>query len=354
MVTPQVVVVSLRGSGTQLLAQATTTLGYTPYGTMGGTQSAQGDRPGPGEVHPLLMAAYGPDRTHRLLQDQHVDRAALEAAFQEAVTALWRIWWLRLGQPVSLGSPVDPHLEGRLARVPDADLIRLLPGRGCWYVNALDLQRADGGFLRAWHATGRPALVLHHRDVRDRIISQIKLLSQPADRVGTQPEHLIYRDIVTALPTLEERITLALTDPDFPGMREARHSQWLLHHPAVQVIAHEDLAGPDHGGTDEGRTAALTTLLNAVGHPDHRAALAALTPAPPPCDAEDLSVGTWRTRFTPHHERLLRQHHGDLLPAGPSQVPGQGSGPEPTPDESAPHDRRLRTGTSHGGRMAGR
>ncbi|MEU5402295.1 hypothetical protein ABZ348_23705 [Streptomyces sp. NPDC005963] len=322
MVRPQVVVVSLRGSGTQLLAQATTALGYTPYGTMADTPSPHDDRPGPGEVHPLLTAAFGPDRAHQLLRGRHEDLSTLEVAFQEAVTALWRVWWLRLGQPVSLASPVDPALESRLARVPDGDLVRLLPGRGCWYVNGLDLQRVDGGLLRAWHATGEPALVFHHRDVRDRIISQITLLSQPTGRVGTQPEHLIYRDIVSALPSLDERITLALTDPDFPGMREARQCRWLLRHPAVRVITHEELAGPDHGGTDGGRTAALTTLLDALGHPRPRETLAAMPTATPPyADVEDLRVGAWRTCFTPHHERLLRQHHGDLLDDASTPLP---------------------------------
>ncbi|MFB6980355.1 hypothetical protein [Streptomyces scopuliridis] len=324
MAAPQLIVVSPRGSGTPLLTEITTALGYSSYGTMSEARPAAGHErpgPGPGEVYPLLTAAYGQDRAVRLLRGRDGERDELSTAFQEAVSAVWRVWWTRLGQPVTLPSPVDPVLEGRLARVPDGELPRLLPGRGCWYVNGLDLQRAAAGFLRAWHqAGGKPPVIFHHRDVRDRIISQIRLLSGPADRVGSLPEHLIYRDIVSALPTMDARITLALTDPAFPGMEEARRCQWLSHHPAVTVITHEELAGPAHGGTTEARQEALSQLLHATGHPSRS--------LNPPCsgtgDGDGLEVGVWRRHFTPAHERLFARHHSDLLPR-PSVLPGGGN-----------------------------
>jgi hypothetical protein len=338
MTAPQVIVVSPRGSGTPLLAGVTTALGHTPYGTMSGAASTGDEHPGPGKVLPLLAAAYGRERAAGLLHRQADEWGTLQAAFQEAVGALWRVWWRRLGQPVTLASPVDPVLEDRLSRVPDEELPGLLPGRGCWYVNSLDLQRADGGFLRAWHATGQPPVVFHHRDLRDRIISQIRLLSRPAGQVGSLPDHLVYRDIVSALPTMDAKITLALTDPGFPGMRDARECLWLLRHPAVHVITHEDLAGPAHGGTAEARQRALTRLLAALGHPgppsiaapDDGVQVNSVTGAgvkgvgggaggsgdgP---DHDDLAVGVWRRHFTAEHERLLDRYHGDLLTAAPA------------------------------------
>ncbi|MFJ5226978.1 hypothetical protein [Streptomyces sp. NPDC088400] len=333
-VSPQVIVVSLRGSGTPLLAEATAALGYTPYGTMsaarppGGDRDGGGEQPGPGEVYPLLAAAYGPDRAALLLRRQGGEWEQLGAAFQEAVSALWRVWWTRLGQPVALASAVDPRLEARLARVPDDELPGLLPGRGCWYVNSLDLQRADGGFLRAWQATGNPPVVFHHRDVRDRIVDRILTLSRP-DGVGTMPDELIYRDILRALPTMDDRITLALTDPGFPGTEEARRCRWTAHHPAVCVITHEELAGPAHGGTAEARERALARLRAATGHPAPSTPAMALpeqaTRAPDDDgdgdgDDDGLAVGAWRRYFTPEHERLLSRHHGDLLPPGEARA----------------------------------
>ncbi|MYV99969.1 hypothetical protein [Streptomyces sp. SID3343] len=301
MTVPHVIVVSPSGSGGPTLAGITTALGYTPYGTMSGSHAVAGERPGPGEVQPLLQAAYGQDRTVALLRG---DRAELEAAFQAAVHALWRVWWTRLGQPVTHVSPVEPVLEHRLARWPAPALYRLLPGRGCWYVCGLDLRRMDADLVRTWTATGQPPIVFHHRDVRDRILSQVHLLSGPADRVGSLPEHLVYRDIVSALPDMDARITLALTDPEFPGMAEARRCQWLLRHPRVCAITHEELVGPD-----DVRDRALTRLLTTVDHPDHAAALAAL--AAVSRDEGDHAVGAWREHFTPEHERLLRRFHDD-------------------------------------------
>ncbi|MFB8236907.1 hypothetical protein ACFC58_10180 [Kitasatospora purpeofusca] len=115
---------------------------------------------------------------------------------------------------------------------------------------------------------------------------------------------------------MDAKITLALTDPAFPGMREARGCQWLLRHPAVCVLTHEELAGPALGGTTEARDHALHRLLTATGHAD-------LPPAPitlPGPDNGELPVGVWRTHFSPEHERLLQQHHGGLLSPHPDEA----------------------------------
>ncbi|MFI2291092.1 hypothetical protein [Streptomyces niveus] len=314
MTVSQVIVVSLPGSGTPLLADLTSALGYLSYGTMSAAPDVGGRTAGTPELvamRPLLTAAHGEDEAELLLKRGAEGREVLDSAFRDAAGALWRVWWMRLGQPVAVASPADPGLEGRLARLPDAELPGLLPGRGCWYVDSLDLRRADAGLLRAWHNSGQPPIVFHHRDVRDRIISQLRSLSRPGDPAGFPPEHLIYRDIVGALPTMEAKITFALTDPGFPGIEEARRCQWLLHHPAVTVITHENLAGPGHGGTAAGRERAVAQLLEVAG----------LTPASagPAVSAQlareddDLTVGQWRGLFTPAHERLLDRRHGDLL-----------------------------------------
>ncbi|MFD9869731.1 hypothetical protein ACFXI8_21015 [Streptomyces niveus] len=313
MTVSQVIVVSLPGSGTPLLADLTSALGYLSYGTMG-----PGARPTRAPeivaMRPLLTAAHGKDEAELLIKRAADEREALDTAFREAADALWRVWWMRLGQPVAVASPADPGLEGRLARLPDAELPGLLPGHGCWYVDSLDLQRADAGFLRAWQTGGRPPIVFHHRDVRDRIVSQIRSLSRPGDPAGSPPERLIYRDIVGALPTMDAKITFALTDPGFPGMEEARRCQWLLHHPAVTVITHEDLAGPAHGGTARGRERAVAQLLGAGLT---ASAAESVTAAQLHREDDDLTVGQWRDCFTPAHERLLEQRHGDLLGARP-------------------------------------
>ncbi|WP_328306381.1 hypothetical protein OG432_00065 [Streptomyces sp. NBC_00442] len=313
---PQVIVVSLRGSGTQLLNQATSALGFTSYGTMSGSPLEE-EQPAPGETYPVLLAGYGQHEAVRLLKFKG---HALQEAFQEAVSALWRVWWMRLGQPVTHASPIEPALEARLARIPSQDLYGLLPGRGCWYLTGLDLARADADFLRHWQSGGHPRIVFHHRDLRDRIIDQIHLLSRPVDAVGSMPEHLVYHSILAALPTLDAKITLALSDPNFPGMDEARRSSWLLHHPAVCVITHEDLAGPALGGTTAARDQALARLHAAITDSDPLPAW----PAPSTTTATNpgtgpLAVGAWRTYFTPAHERLLEQHHSSLLP--PSHHP---------------------------------
>ncbi|MEV7728643.1 hypothetical protein AB0P15_28420 [Streptomyces sp. NPDC087917] len=317
MAEPQLIVVSLRGSGTPLLAEAIGGLGYTPYGTMSGTQSVTGEPVAAGEVYPLLEAAYGSSRGAELLREDH---GSLATAFETAVNALWRVWWRHLGQPVTLASPVDGALESRLLRIPGPDLKDLLPGRGCWYVNSLDPARADADFLRSWRAGGGPPVIFHHRDVRDRIISHIRFLSQPTAYIGTQPEDLVYHDILHALPDMDAKITLALTDPGFPGLHEARRSRWLLHHPAVHVITHEELAGPRLGGSTSARAQALARLGHATGQRRSAPPVPSPTTTTAP-DTDAFTVGSWRAHFTPEHERLLRRSCDDLLTDAPGSGP---------------------------------
>ncbi|CAL9278971.1 hypothetical protein [Streptomyces sp. SudanB182_2057] len=303
----QLVVVYLPGSGIELLHPVLTALGYTPRGTLNSAaEPATGARPG--EVYPLLEAAYGTDEAVRLLQDYHHstrDPADLQDAWNGAVLTLWRVWWQRLGQPVTAHTPLDPAVEQRLTRLDDALLISLLPGRNAWYVNELDPTRADAGLLRHWHTTGHPPVVHLHRDPGDRITSLIQHLCRQDGRVGTIPAHLIYRDILTALPTMDARLTHALSDPHFPGNTAALHTAWLRHHPAVTTLTCEELAGPDYGGTLPARHAALTRLTAALGHPN---------PAPddlpgPPPDRPDLTTGLFHQHADPHHKQLLDTLH---------------------------------------------
>ncbi|MFD5514364.1 hypothetical protein ACFWIB_43000, partial [Streptomyces sp. NPDC127051] len=280
------IVVSPPGSGTVLLHEITTALGYTSRGTM----SPSTDTPaqtGPGEVYPLLEAAYGPDRAAALLQahHHHQDTGPLQDAYTTALQLLWRVWWKRLGQPVTTHTPLDSTVESRLTAQKDATLLRLLPGRDAWYVTGLDPAHVDGGLLRHWAATGQPAILYHHREPHDRVLAVVQHLTRDDKNVGTIPGHLIYRDILTALPGTDERLSLALTDPDFPGNEEARHTGWLTHHPAVHTITHEELAGPHHGGSTDARTRALQQLaiwLNTAHNaatelPDPPASLPGLT-----------------------------------------------------------------------------
>ncbi|GGZ42706.1 hypothetical protein [Streptomyces poonensis] len=307
----QLVVVYLPGSGIELLHPALTALGYTPRGTL--NSLAEPSTPArPGEVYPLLQAAYGEDEATRLLHDYHHDTrdpAALQEAWGDALLTLWRVWWQRLGQPVTAHTPLDAAVEERLTRLDDTRLISLLPGRNAWYINALDLTRADSGLLRHWHATGHPAVVHLERNPGDRITSLIQRLCRQDGRVGTISTHLVYRDILTSLPTMDARLTHALSDPYFPGNTAARHTAWLRHHPAVTTLTCEELAGPDYGGTTQARQAALSRLTAALGHPHP-------TPAAlpgPPTDRPDLTTGIFHQHAGPHHKHLLDTLH---TPAG--------------------------------------
>ncbi|NYV73409.1 hypothetical protein [Streptomyces sp. UH6] len=280
------VVVSPPGSGTVLLHQITTALGHTSRGTMGG-HAHHARRAAPGEVYPLLETAYGRPAALAFLTAHHreQDTGPLQAAYTAAVDTLWRVWWQRLGQAVTAHTDLDPAVESRLARLPNAEVLRLLPGRDAWYVTDLRLDRADAGLLRHWAATGEPLIILHRRHPDDRIAAHIRHLCRPDGQVGTMPENLIHRDVLTSLPTDRARWDYARADPAFLGATGP--SLWLSHHPGVLTVTHEELAGPLYGGTPHARAAALARLTTALGHPADRAGT---LPDPVP-GLPDLHIG---------------------------------------------------------------
>ncbi|MFJ2607662.1 hypothetical protein ACIO13_22215 [Streptomyces sp. NPDC087425] len=80
--------------------------------------------------------------------------------------------------------------------------------------------------------------------------------------------------------------------------------QWLLRHPAVCSLSHEELTGPASA-----RDQALARLLDALGHPGPPP-----LPAPRPADDDPTGVAPGRGRdlFSDAHEQLLHRHHSDL------------------------------------------
>ncbi|MGW6062615.1 hypothetical protein [Streptomyces sp. NPDC055189] len=185
--------------------------------------------------------------------------------------------------------------------------MQLLPGRDAWYVTGLNPAHADGGLLRHWAATGRPAILYHHRDPRDRALAVIEHLTCEDGDVGTMPGHLVYRDILTVLRGTDAGLALALATRTSPATK--RHGT-PGGSPAIppSTPSHEELAGPHHGGTTNARTRALQCLAAWLpGSMFHR-------PPPPGCRILPRGFGV---TVSARHERACHDSAavGDL-PSG--------------------------------------
>ncbi|MET9970931.1 hypothetical protein ABZZ80_34740, partial [Streptomyces sp. NPDC006356] len=166
----------------------------------------------------VLATVHDEDELDRLATS--TDRAATDKAIAEAVSAYYAAWRIRLGVPWRgpAHEAPPPDLVGRgLARIAAGGFADT-PGGVCWFLHQLEPHRVDESFLSEWLETGSPRIVFNYRDPRDVLLSMVNFLSGGTGRgVGHFADHRVYSDILRSAGSFEERMTIALTDPCFPG-----------------------------------------------------------------------------------------------------------------------------------------
>jgi hypothetical protein len=316
---PRAIVVSLRKSGTHLVKEAITALGYSVTGQV--AESPTGPRDNHylhrDTVHRIMRMVYLEEEITEITSG--TDRAVIDQAIRRAQDALLNSWRIRLGLAESTGLSDDDlvtQLTARTLARGAARWFRDTPPDLCWFLHQLDIAQIDHTFLREWMETGEPGIIFNYRDPRDALLSMVNFLAtrSSADLAGL-PEHQLYGAIIKAIPTTEQRLTFALRDPCFPGGDSFARALWLLHHPRVCAVSFEDLVGPAGGGTTQAQTAAVAKLIDFLGA-DH--------------DPADVGhrlfntgsftfhrgrVGAWCEHFTTEHVKLFHDRYGELITA---------------------------------------
>lgn len=316
MAEPRVLVVSIRKSGTHLLKELMMAFRYAVYGAVSATESecpkVRGD-----PLLAILSTAYTEPELARL--QACPDVAEVNAGIDNAVRAYYEAWRVRMGgpwPPPAGPGRADPALIARLLDAGTPARFADTPPGVAWFVHDLDLDRVHQAFLDEWLVTGQPRCVLAFRDPRDALVSMVRFLSDGApDRVGFFPEHRIYREILRAAPSFEDRLTIALTDPCFPGLRGFERALWLRHHPRVCAVAYEDLVGPHGGGSAERQVAAVARVAAALRVEIDPAEVADGLYNTRAFTFRGGLIGAWRDAFTPEHEALFAARYGHLLTA---------------------------------------
>ncbi|QKZ23429.1 hypothetical protein [Streptomyces chartreusis] len=315
----QVLVVSLRKSGTHLLKEVMAGLGYV----LNGAVSSAGAQPRPlGRQTALrvLGAVYTSDEIAALKRSR--DRAAVDRALSRAGTVLNRAWSVRLGMPPTAATESDPETD----RLTSRELSRQsgyrfsdVPGGMCWFTHDLDLTRVDENFLLEWARSGSPKIILNYRDPRDVLLSMVNfLVEKDAGRLGGFPDHLVYSDILRSVQDPRDRIGIALTDPGFPGGDSFERALWLLRHPRVCKVSFEALVGPDGGGSEAaqaGEIEKITEFLDLADEVDAtgREALGRRIFNRGSYTFRSGRAGAWREHFTPEHRMLFDRRYGNIL-----------------------------------------
>ncbi|WP_416974074.1 hypothetical protein [Streptomyces sp. 4F14] len=312
-------VVSLRKAGTHLLKEVMTGFGYSLHGEISAAVDTWPSLKGE-TLWRVLTAVYDEDELRGLTTS--TDRAAVDAAVTEGVTAFYAAWRHRLGIPwrgPAEEAPPQELVSRVLARTSALRFADTPPGV-CWFLHQLDPHRADEAFLNEWLDTGSPRIVFNYRDPRDVLLSMVNFLCGETGRgVGRFTDHRIYSDVLKAASSFEERLTIALTDPCFPGADAFERGLWLLRHPAVCKVSFEELVGPHGGGSRERQSAAVLRIAGFLGtgnssEHDHAALVGNLF------NDQAYSfhrgrIGAWREHFTPEHEKLFEERYGAVLDA---------------------------------------
>ncbi len=313
---PRVIVVSLRKSGTHLVREVISRLGYDLQGEIF-VQTHDQPLLTPEAVWRVLTAVYDPDELARLTTSD--DQEFIDREIKRALAAHNESWRVRLavarrGLTATTGEDIDPHLVSRALDRRSAGDFADTPENTCWFLHQLPLDKVDEAFLREWSQTGEPRIILNYRDPRDALLSMVNFLSGgTAGGVGEFVEHHIYQQILATVPTLPQRLTLALTDPSFPGVGEWEAALWLLHHPRVCKVSFEELVGPAGGGSAELQRRAVGRVIEFVGSDADPRAVADAVFNPASFTFHRGRVGAWREHFAPEHEELFHSRFGKLL-----------------------------------------
>ena len=308
----RVVVVSLMKSGTHLLQDLMARLGYGIYG----------ESQIPAEARPkfdiraraeIARVVYGDD----LLMETDRDRFMTETDL--AWGALGWAWQLRLGMPLENHYGMDLSHVGLVRETLQRTLTTSFsetPGNLCWILPGLNIRRIDGAFLREWAATGEPKIIFNYRDPRDVALSMVNFLGgETVKGYGAFSDFAVYNRILRGMESVEERITYALADPLFPGIRDFEEAFWLLRHPDVCKVSFEELVGPQGGGSTEAQLHALARLTEFIGTDACIEELAGSLFNRHSFTFHKGQIGAWRSSFTDEQSRFVKQHFGHIVSA---------------------------------------
>jgi hypothetical protein len=311
---PRVLVVSLRKSGTHLIREVALNLGYALYGEVFAVSE---DQPllRREEVWRALRLVYTPQELEVLTNSD--DKSAVAEAMRTALAAVNELWRERLAVPWTGGLATPPEVRRLAADVRNrAERLRFvdLPEDSCWILHQLPLDRVAPDFLWEWAQSGSPRIILNYRDPRDVLLSMVTFLSEDTGRgIGGFADHQAYAAILRAADSMEDRLTIALEDPQFPGAMAFAEAVWLLRHPQVCRVSFEDLVGEQGGGSQERQYEAVSRIVEFLG-----------ADADPKTVAEGIfnrrsftfrngRIGRWQEHFTARHAELFEARYGNLL-----------------------------------------
>ena len=310
----RVIVISLVKSGTHLIQELMVALGYGMYGHSRITD----------DIRPKLDqdARW---RIARMIYDEPALKLlgeTSEESFKQATDKAWdayaMAWQMKFGMPLvnryGAELPNAELIERARLRTVSSDFADTPPGV-CWIFIEFDVKRIDGRFLREWAQTGQPRIIFNYRDPRDIILSMINFLTGKTGRgIGNFSEFGIFSQILDSMPSLEQQLTYALSDPSFPSQGDLGRMFWLLNHPNVCKVSFEELVGPQGGGIADAQRQAVTRVVEFLGV---QTDLENVLPRLYNRNSFSFFKGqtqAWRDVFTPYHRSLAEKRFGELLP----------------------------------------
>jgi hypothetical protein len=263
----------------------------------------------------ILQLVYSPEELAALAECNQRDVVDLRTA--HALNAFVEAWCGRLGvsgRPPTSHAHAPAELVARVRAAPAARRFSDTPEGICWFLHQLDPERVDESFMREWTETGQPRIVLVHRDPRDVLLSMVTFLAEAnPSRLGAFADHHSYAGIMRAASNVADRLTIALTDPYFPGTDAFERGLWLLRHPQVAKVSYEQLVGPIGGGSAAAQLAAVGRLAKFLDAEVEPATVARKIYNPASHTFQRGRIGAWREHFTPQHTQLFEDRYGSVL-----------------------------------------
>ena len=309
----RILVVSPQKSGTHMICELMSNLGYRTFGWIAMESPPDFDN---GEL--TSMATSVMRKHEKFVFSVARSVGLLKRLEQYAVGLLMTVWYERLGEPLASRHALQavhavysrPNLRALVVSHFDS----LLPNI-CLVKHELPLEKTDGAFIRRWSETGDPAIIFMYRDPRDVLCSFVRYLTGRTKRkeYGGFAEYYVYNSILESLPNDDERLMHAIIDPSFPGHRDYLESLWLLRHPNACKVKYEDLVGVAGGGSDQAQRDAVQRVLDHLGIDKDPEECANGIYNTKSFTFSKGQIGSWREMFKPAHHEAFAKQFGNIL-----------------------------------------
>lgn len=187
------------------------------------------------------------------------------------------------------------------------EVLEEYPPQTCLFLHGLEV----GSHLQDWCSKGEPRLLFNYRDPRDSLLSLVNYLLQRAKEPYSQfARNVIFAEILKAMPSASAQLDFAIAHMG-EHVEKYNQNSWLLFHPSVAKLSFEELVGTDGGGSESQQRATILRVGEYLGIAPRDEEFRLFDPSVRTFYRGQ--IGAWRDVFSLEQAKTFGRLYGDVL-----------------------------------------